>query len=167
MSRACRRPDGPCGPARRVRGITVLELILSVMIASILTMLSLSTYQGYRAKTDTTQAIADIGMIQSAIALYAVDNQGLPASLADVGPQIASMVDPWGNAYQYVNHQDVNGKGQFRKDKNIVPINSDYDLYSMGPDGVSVAPLTAGPSRDDIVRANNGRFIGVASDYDP
>ena len=31
-------------------------------------------------------------------------------------------------------------QGKFRKDKNIVPINSDYDLYSMGPDGASGGP---------------------------
>lgn len=37
--------------------------------------------------------------------------------------------------------------------------------YSMGPDGRSVAPLTAKASRDDIVRANTGRCIGLAADY--
>jgi general secretion pathway protein G len=52
-----------------------------------------------------------------------------------------------------------------RKDRNLVPINSDYDLYSVGPDGDSSLPLTAATSRDDIVRANDGRFIGKAEDY--
>lgn len=56
-------------------------------------------------------------------------------------------------------------KAQPRKDHNLHPINSDYDLYSMGKDGKSVSPLTGGPSRDDIVRANNGRFVGKAADY--
>ena len=46
-----------------------------------------------------------------------------------------------------------------------MPLNSDFDLYSMGPDGQTATPLTAKASRDDIVRANNGGFIGVASDY--
>ncbi len=48
-----------------------------------------------------------------------------------------------------------------------MPINSDFDLYSMGPDGRSVSPLTSSLSRDDIVRANNGRFVGTAASYDP
>jgi general secretion pathway protein G len=52
-----------------------------------------------------------------------------------------------------------------RKDRNLVPINSDYDLYSMGPDGESMPPLTAARSRDDIVRANNGGFVGTAEAY--
>ena len=46
-----------------------------------------------------------------------------------------------------------------------MPINSDFDLYSMGPDGESSPPLTAKSSRDDIVRANNGNFIGTAQGY--
>jgi len=46
-----------------------------------------------------------------------------------------------------------------------VPLNTDYDLYSQGPDGQSVSPLTAAKSRDDIIRANNGDFIGTAEDY--
>lgn len=153
--------------SRQPRGITVLELTLTVMIVGILTVMSVATYSSYKAKANVAQAVTDLGTIQTAISIFAVDNQGLPKSLADVNAQLGAMLDPWGNPYQYLNHADVKGKGKFRKDKNIVPINSDYDLYSMGPDGVSVPPLTAQPSRDDIVRANNGRFIGIASDYDP
>jgi general secretion pathway protein G len=55
--------------------------------------------------------------------------------------------------------------GQMRKDKNMVPINTDFDLYSMGKDGESVLPLTAKKSQDDIVRASNGAFVGLGSDY--
>ena len=77
------------------------------------------------------------------------------------------MRDPWDNPYEYLNVQSnaPGTKGKRRKDKNLVPINSDYDLYSCGPDGVSVPPLTAMASRDDIIRANNGAFVGVAADY--
>lgn len=157
----------PCCAGGRVRGITILELMLTIMIIAILSVMSVATYSSYKAKANVAQAVTDIGTIQTAISIFAVDNQGLPQSLADVSAQVGAMLDPWGNPYQYLNHADVKGKGQFRKDKNIVPINSDYDLYSMGPDGVSVSPLTAQASRDDIIRANNGRFIGIASDYDP
>ena len=57
------------------------------------------------------------------------------------------------------------GKGGFRKDRFLVPINTDFDLYSMGADGASVGPLTSAVSRDDIVRANDGGFVGLASDF--
>ncbi len=52
-----------------------------------------------------------------------------------------------------------------RRDRFLVPINTYYDLYSVGKDGASVAPLTAGPSKDDIVRANDGGFIGLGRLY--
>ena len=35
----------------------------------------------------------------------------------------------------------------------------------MGKDGSSVAALTAKASRDDIIRANDGGFIGLASRF--
>jgi general secretion pathway protein G len=35
----------------------------------------------------------------------------------------------------------------------------------MGRDGTSLAPLTAKVSLDDIVRAGDGAFIGVAASY--
>ncbi len=47
----------------------------------------------------------------------------------------------------------------------MVPVNTDYDLYSMGKDGKSTSPFTAKASQDDIVRANNGGFLGLVSDY--
>ncbi len=77
----------------------------------------------------------------------------------------ANARDPWGNPYAYLNLTTTKGKGKARKDHSLVPLNSDYDLYSKGPDGQSASPLTAKSSRDDILRANNGRFIGPASQY--
>jgi len=52
-----------------------------------------------------------------------------------------------------------------RKDRFLVPLNSDYDLYSEGKDGESMAPLSAPQSQDDVVRANDGAYIGLASQY--
>ena len=46
-----------------------------------------------------------------------------------------------------------------------VPLNTDYDLYSMGRDGKSKTPLTASESHDDIVRALDGEFVGLASEF--
>jgi general secretion pathway protein G len=77
------------------------------------------------------------------------------------------MRDAWGNPYEYLRIAGPSppNRGQLRKDKNLVPINSDFDLYSMGPDGDSKKPLTAKASRDDIIRAADGAFVGAAEDY--
>ena len=52
-----------------------------------------------------------------------------------------------------------------RKDRFLVPINTNFDLYSMGPDGKSVPPLTAQASQDDIIWASDGEYIGPAAQY--
>lgn len=142
-------------------------MALALAIVAVLVAVAMPLYQGYQEKLRISQAANDIGAIQASVATFAVDNQGFPLTLAQVSPSLAAMRDPWGNPYQYLSHDDGTVKGQYRKDKNIVPINSDFDLWSMGPDGASVPPLTGKASRDDIVRANNGRFIGVAAEYDP
>jgi general secretion pathway protein G len=57
------------------------------------------------------------------------------------------------------------GSGKPRKDHFLHPINSDFDIYSMGRDGDTVAPLTANKSHDDIIRANDGGFYGLAANF--
>ena len=52
-----------------------------------------------------------------------------------------------------------------RKDRFLAPINSDYDLYSVGPDGLTRPPLQNKDSRDDIIRAANGSYFGPAESF--
>jgi general secretion pathway protein G len=52
-----------------------------------------------------------------------------------------------------------------RRDKNVNPINSDFDLYSKGADKNSKMQLDNKVSLDDVVRANDGDFYGLASKY--
>lgn len=138
---------------------------MTLLVVAILVMIATNQYAQYMDRVRVARAVVDIGGIEGWIARYEGNNRVLPNQLADLGVPIP--LDPWGNPYQYLNHDAAKGKGGFRKDKRIVPINTDYDLYSMGKDGQSVPPLTAHASRDDIVRANDGRFIGLVSDYDP
>jgi general secretion pathway protein G len=86
-----------------------------------------------------------------------------PNTLADIG--YGGKLNPRGNPYQYLNFANANGNGKMRKDRFLVPINTFFDLYGMGPDGASVSPITAKASHDDIFYANVGSFIGKASDF--
>ena len=147
---------------KHICGFTIIELMIVLAIVGLLAMVALPAYQDYTKRVDINSASSDIKVIGLAITDYNLSNGGLPASLATIG--MDGLADAWGNPYQYINH-DTAPPGHRRKDKNLVPINSDYDLYSMGEDGMSVAPLTAAHSRDDIVRANNGKYVGVAEDY--
>ena len=74
-------------------------------------------------------------------------------------------MDPWGSPYVYVNYADSGSKSLIRKDHFLHPLNSEYDLYSIGPDKKSSAPITAKDSYDDVIRADDGAFVGLASDY--
>lgn len=133
-----------------------------VAILGVATAISIPIYSAYKLKLNNAIAVKDIINIQVAIESFNQASDVYPNSLADVNMNL--LLDPWGAPYEYL---DLDGVpiGQMRKDQALVPINSDYDLYSKGPDGLSVMPLTAAHSRDDIVRGNNGGFIGVAEDY--
>ena len=62
-------------------------------------------------------------------------------------------------------HGEYTNIGAARKDGNLVPINTNYDLCSFGKDGKSKAPLRAKDSHDDIIYANDGSYIGPASEF--
>jgi general secretion pathway protein G len=109
------------------------------------------------------KAVGDIRAIGDDALGYNITNYVFPNTLADIG--YGTYNDPWGNPYQYLNFANTNGKGKMRKDRFLVPINTYFDLYSMGPDGQSVSPLTAKASQDDIIWAEDGGYIGPASDF--
>lgn len=146
---------------------TLLELLIVIAIMATLTMIAVPSYREYDRQAKIAVAKGDMAMIEQAIERWVIANGGatFPDSLADVG--MANLRDPWGNPYQYLNIANADSKsvGKVRKDKNQHPLNSDYDLYSKGPDGKSSTPLTAAISQDDIIRANNGQFHGLGSEY--
>lgn len=145
------------------RGFTLLELLVVIAILGTLAGIAIPSYHSYIEKARITKAIAEISILQKEIAAYEIDKGALPNTLNDIGR--GTLLDPWDKPYRYLNFAYVKGKGKMRKDRFLVPLNSDYDLYSMGKDGRSKPPLTAKASHDDIIRANDGRYIGLASEY--
>lgn len=150
--------------------MTLVEVMIVVVIIGILSSIAIPTYISSREKAKIAATVAEIKILEKMIQAYNIDNDSYPETIEDIGMQ--RLKDPWGNPYQYlkIEGREKNGKkkksvGKMRKDHNMVPVNSDFDLYSNGRDGKSQTPFTAKASRDDIVRANNGRFIGLVSDY--
>jgi general secretion pathway protein G len=144
-------------------GLTLVELVIVLAIIATLTGIAIPLYADVTERARIIRAIADIKTLEVEIAGFEASNKALPADLAEIGRD--SLQDPWGNPYQYLNFAQTKGKGQKRKDRFLVPLNSTYDLYSMGKDGQSQPPLTAKASQDDIVRANDGGFVGLARSY--
>jgi general secretion pathway protein G len=149
----------------RQAAVTLIELLIVVAMIGSLAAIAINSYQGYVERARVSRAVAEIAQIALMLERYNLDNRTYPATLADLRMDILN--DPWGQPYQYlpIAVDPPPKKGKIRKDKNLNPLNSDFDLYSMGPDGQTQTQLTAAKARDDIVRANNGAYIGVAENH--
>lgn len=103
---------------------------------------------------------------------------GRPANASNVATQIASVLP---RAVTAAEVDDLTGAiasqpafsmfagvptaATRRRDRFMYPLNSDYDLFSLGPNGRTAVSLGENVGQDDVIRANNGGFFGLASDY--
>lgn len=141
-------------------GFTVIELLTTMAVVGLLSAMGLPKLRDVQEKAKIAKAIGDINALQ--VDLTTQDT--LPDDLSVIGR--ASLLDPWGRPYVYnkfpANRRVPPGA---RRDRFLVPINSTFDLYSTGKDGRSAAPLQSALSQDDIVRGNDGGFIGLATKF--
>lgn len=147
-------------------GFTVIEMLAVVMIIGVLAGLGIPRLHEAVERAKVARAIGEINAIQWDLMAIESQNQPLPATLAAIGR--GGMRDPWGYPYVYYPFPATHGHGHppgARMDRFLVPLNSTFDLYSVGKDGASAAPLTAQQSQDDIIRANDGGFIGQGKDF--
>jgi len=142
------------------RGWTLIELLTALVIIGILMSMTMNKSQAAMRSAKNAQAAVEIMELMTAIDDYELDNDMLPVSLAAIGE--GGKTDPWGNVYFYAIITDP---AVARKDKFLVPVNTTYDLYSMGADGGSKRHFNAPLSIDDIVRAGDGSYVGLASGY--
>jgi general secretion pathway protein G len=149
----------------RARGFTIVELVFVLAIAALIIAMTVPQVSRYVERGKISQATSDLAEMSKTIRDYEKTHGVLPDDLSTVG--FDTRVDPWGFAYQYFNLRTAKGNGQARQDKILRPLNTDFDLYSIGPDGQTAPKLSDSRSRDDIVRARDGAFIGTAVEFDP
>lgn len=142
-----------------------MELVIALAIISTLAGIAIPLYIDTTERARIIKAVADTRVLEGEIGVFEVNTGRLPDSLDEIGR--GTLRDPWGKGYEFLNYSTLNngGKSKMRKDRFLNPLNSTYDLYSKGKDGDSKPPLSAKASRDDVVRANDGAYIGLASDY--
>jgi len=108
-------------------GFTLVELILVTVIIAVLAGMVALNFRGASADAKIRAALGDIQTYQTAIDLYALDNNDqFPQRLEDLVSGDKKYLrelnrDPWGNPYVYTV------PGQHHRDS--------YDVFSMGPDG--------------------------------
>ncbi len=146
-------------------GVTLIELVVAMLIVAALSAIAIP---GYRANVE--QANADFAggclrQFEMVIQRFYIESHQYPASIDEIVPPGNCQTDPWGNPYRYLRLAGKKGKGGNRKDGKENPLNADYDLYSMGKDGKTSQSLRPKVSHDDIIRAKNGAYIGLAEDY--
>jgi general secretion pathway protein G len=139
--------------------------MIGVALVVILAAVAIPSYKSYIERCDSTKAIAMLEVMTIAIEDYRLTNHVYPSSLDLVGYD--STLDPWDVPFRYLWIED-NPDGSIitkqRKNRWDNPVNTDFDLYSMGPDGQSQLPFTDVQARDDIVRAYDGTYFGSVSD---
>lgn len=150
-------------------GFTFVELLVTCAILAILAFMTFPAYNKIRTRVQTVRAMEEIRGIEKNISAYTVDNNAsLPPNLAAI--RMDTMKDPWGNPYIYhppfVPYPDAID-ADYTEPLYLAgePLSLDYDLFSRGPDGRTSPDITNSVSVDNIVRTNEGGWVGPGYDY--
>jgi general secretion pathway protein G len=158
-------------------GFTIVELLISLAIVATLTAIAVPLAQDYIYKANLARAVTEIRGLEKEIIFFKTERGRYPGwfpdklgTLQEIGRD--NFLDPWGTPYQYLNLEQSNpdneGKPKdCRKDRSRNPLNTDFDLYSAGPDKIlpTHRQITKESGEDDIVRAASGQYVGEGSKY--
>jgi len=159
------------------QGFTLVELMIGLLIVATLTAIAVPLTADYIHQANVARAIVEIRMLEKEIIIFEMERDrypGWPDDMLETMQEIGrdDFLDPWGTPYQYSNLREGphtgGGKPKFcRRDRSFNPLNYDFDLYSVGPDRQvpTHKQITVNKGADDIVRAANGRYVGVGSKF--
>ena len=148
---------------RDPRAFSLVETLVVCALLSTLSALGAAVYVNALKTARVTRAIGDLHALDVDVRAFHLRTNRYPTTLNEARPIVPN--DPWGRPYVYTDLSGKGGKGKARKDGKLNPINSDFDLYSIGEDGRTTTPLRAPQSKDDVIRARDGAFLGLAAEF--
>ena len=168
------RPAGPC------HGFTLIELLIAILIVLTLAGIAVPLTAEYIHQANVARTVTEIRGLEKEIIFFETERGYYPGgkqpiitfmleTMQEIGRD--HLKDPWGTPYQYRNLAQgphAGDKPKFcRRDRSYNPLNYDFDLYSVGPDRQVPThnQITANKGADDIVRAANGRYVGVGAKF--
>lgn len=145
----------------REQGFTLIELLLIVIILGVLVSMLLPSFGKIMDSVRVTRCVVELSKIQIEIEAYFIENDVLPPSLDVLVMNVEE--DVYGNPYRY--HVIDTNPAIARQNEFFVNLNTSYDLYSVGKDGVTSQVIDDPESLDDIIVAADGGFIGLGADF--
>ncbi len=146
-------------------GFTLIEILIVMGIIGVLAVIANSGFTAFKDKAREARAAAEIRAIEKDINAYALDKSAYPANydalVATLGR--GDLLDPWGRRYEYKTF--VATQMRYFGGGPESELNADFDLFSKGKDGNSDPSLADLTSDDDIIRANDGSFVGIVKLY--
>lgn len=142
------------------KGFTMIELLVVLAIIGALAAVGISSFVGFRDNAKSARAMGEMKDIEREIIAYVLEKGTFPAEatwLADINRQ--GLNDPWGRPYIYKPFTATEMRYM------TVDLNSDFDLYSKGADGLTALDVNDPKSRDDIIRATDGGFLNLAHKF--
>jgi type II secretory pathway pseudopilin PulG len=134
-----------------------MELIAVSAVIAILATFAIPAYRVFLEHTRNSRAMTEIRILETEIYDYEGRFGFLPTNLAAIDR--GTLNDPWGRSYIYsptltrIRFADL--------------LNDDFDLYSMGTDGLTEAEVGGGggTGKDDLVRGRGGAFLGLGENW--
>jgi general secretion pathway protein G len=158
----------PCGAGAKRRrlsaGFTLVELLITMMIFMIICAMAVPSLMSAIKAAKIGRAVADVRTIGMAAYGFYATTGNAPATLTDIGYN--QQIDGWGHKYQYLPFPAGTIPANARVDRFGVPINTYFDVYSLGADGQTSVAISDAEGQDDVIWAYDGSYKGLAANID-
>lgn len=144
LSRPC-----PDGGMRWHRGFTLVELLIVIALIGIISAMIAPFFRTYVGNAKVARCQGDLAVINNDVQAFYLERNAYPPDLTAIARN--NMRDAWGRPFGYATPAALDGFSGL-----LLNGSGDYDLFSMGENGLSTPGYASPACDDDIVRASDG-----------